>query len=693
MFLALALCLAVTVQAQSPSWHKYVLSPSTTLIAPKSVYAVSGNVTNPESLIASSERGPATLRRAENSSIVPTVILDFGQNVVGYPILSFDGASSNGPGIRLSFSETLEYLSNVSDFSRSYNGDALTPGSDQFVVPSKGPTQWTDTYGCQSPTTNQICADGLHGFRYIRLTLDALSSDYPLVSNYGEVNITSVKLNYTAYLGTPSSFSGFFECSNPNLTQFWFDAAYTNELVTDHFRMNDTDPRNAYSSFLDSKLVVFDGAKRDRDPYVGDLAVSALSTYLTHTDASIGVRNVLEDLIQHQRSDGWIPPASINSYTLPLFDYPLWWVVVTWEYVLYTGDIGFAQTYYPNIQSVLDGFYPSVTNSTSGLLSKGLNGTGGYGDYAFLPRTGEVTYYNALYVLALQSGSKIATLFNDTLTASSWTNRATSVSSAINSNLWDSSVGAYLDTTDDPSRHAQDGNGISIISGIANASQATSALTHLSNATSLFYGNAFMDNDSIFSGASQRVYAFISYFDIVSRFLTPGFDGGISTPGSALEEINRLYSWMANNDPTHTFWEGIGPNGTAYESGYTSMAHGWSTGVLPALTNYVLGIEPLEVGFRRWRVRPHLCGLRWARGRVGTPLGPIDVSWRTEDSGLIVEIDAPDGSVGEVSLAIGKGTDISLDGKQIVGSSDQELQGYTVVENIAGGEKHVIVVQ
>jgi hypothetical protein len=51
----------------------------------------------------------------------PSVVVDFGKPVVGFLSISFAGASSNLPGIRLAFSEMTEYLTDVSDFSRSYN--------------------------------------------------------------------------------------------------------------------------------------------------------------------------------------------------------------------------------------------------------------------------------------------------------------------------------------------------------------------------------------------------------------------------------------------------------------------------------------------------------------------------------------------------------------------------------------------
>ncbi len=168
---------------------------------------------------------------------------------------------------------------------------------------------WTEQLGCEYGT--KVCADGLHGFRYVKITLAALPEDAPYTSALGSVSISSIKLHYTGYLGTPDTFAGHFECSDPDLTQWWYDAVYTADLCTDVFQANDTEPRDAVSPTLLGKLVLHDGAKRDRDPYVGDLAVTALTSYLSH-NVHEAARNVLEDLALHQRDDGWIPPASMH---------------------------------------------------------------------------------------------------------------------------------------------------------------------------------------------------------------------------------------------------------------------------------------------------------------------------------------------------------------------------------------------
>lgn len=118
-------------------------------------------------------------------------------------------------------------------------------------------------------------------------------------------------MNYTAFLGTPDTFTGWFESSDEQLNQWYYDAVYTTDLCTDILDANSTDPRNAASPGVLGKLVLLDGAKRDRLPYSGDLAVAARTSYLTR-DVPQAARNVLADLADHQRADGWIPPASMS---------------------------------------------------------------------------------------------------------------------------------------------------------------------------------------------------------------------------------------------------------------------------------------------------------------------------------------------------------------------------------------------
>lgn len=111
------------------SWHKYVRSPSDYLLKPQSILSANttGNVTNPDGLLGGNG-SPTTLTRNEGDTSVPTLVVDFGQNVVGIVSITFAGSSNSSeglPGLKLAFSETQQYLTNVSDFTRSDNMAAV----------------------------------------------------------------------------------------------------------------------------------------------------------------------------------------------------------------------------------------------------------------------------------------------------------------------------------------------------------------------------------------------------------------------------------------------------------------------------------------------------------------------------------------------------------------------------------------
>jgi hypothetical protein len=231
--------------------------------------------------------------------------------------------------------------------------------------------------------------------------------------------------------------------------------------------------------------------------------------------------------------------------------------------------------------------------------------------------------------------------------ATRWQQRAQTVSDAINAHLWDPSVGAYLDSATGPVRHAQDGNSIAVVAGVATGQRATQALNYLAAHTEQPYGNSFMDNDTLVSDGTQRVYAFTSYPELEARFQAGQAD-------SALNEIDRLYGWMAAHDPGKTDWEGIGAGGSLYEGAYTSTAHGWSTGVVPALTNDLLGVQPTGVGFATWNLQPNPGNVRWAQGTVPTPHGAISVSWSQDPGGsLRITVDVPRGTTATLRLPQG----------------------------------------
>ena len=151
---------------------------------------------------------------------------------------------------------------------------------------------------------------------------------------------------------------------------------------------------------------------------------------------------------------------------------------------------------------------------------------------------------------------------------------------------------------------------------------------------------------------------------------------------------------MYRTDPGITAWEGIGPQGTPYEGAYTSMAHGWSTGVLPALSNELLGVSPTGPGFSTWEVRPHPGGVEWAQGVVPTPKGPLDADWSHPATGTFtLTIQAPAGTSGTVAVPTDSvPVTVTLDGRSVRAKDLGTEAGYAVLTGVGSG-RHTVTVR
>ena len=56
------------------------------------------------------------------------------------------------------------------------------------------------------------------------------------------------------------------------------------------------------------------------------------------------------------------------------------------------------------------------------------------------------------------------------------------------------------------------------------------------------------------------------------------------------------------------------------------------------MTAMILGVTPLENGFKKIRIKPHLMGLTYAKGRVPTGYGYVDVSWKKDSGKFTLDI-------------------------------------------------------
>jgi hypothetical protein len=80
------------------------------------------------------------------------------------------------------------------------------------------------------------------------------------------------------------------------------------------------------------------------------------------------------------------------------------------------------------------------------------------------------------------------------------------------------------------------------------------------------------------------------------------------------------------------------------------LSHGWCSTPLVQMSQRVLGVEPTSPGFKTIMIRPHVCDLTWAKGKVPTPHGDVEVSWKWADDKIWLDATIPDGTEAEVFL-------------------------------------------
>ena len=86
-------------------------------------------------------------------------------------------------------------------------------------------------------------------------------------------------------------------------------------------------------------------------------------------------------------------------------------------------------------------------------------------------------------------------------------------------------------------------------------------------------------------------------------------------------------------------WETI--DGFNAFGGGGSLCHAWSSVTPYFCAHCILGVTPLEPGFKKFEVKPYPAGLHKAKGSVPTPYGFITVLWQLCENGMSVKVEHP----------------------------------------------------
>lgn len=400
----------------------------------------------------------------------------------------------------------------------------------------------------------------------------------------------------------PAAYRGAFACSSERLTKIWMHSAYTLRLCMQEF--------------------LLDGVKRDRLPWAGDLYLATLCNAFSFAEGSVMRRSLTalygEDLVG-------LPINGVD-------DYSLYWLMALEAYVQYHGDTAFLRRQWPRVRAMVGAL--RLWEDKDGFLREGGN-SWLFIDWAEIDKSGPVSSLQMIYVMALQSAARMAALCEDGAVSATWAARSRRLQAVCRTRFWDPARGGFVDCLKDGThsdRMSRHGGILALLSGTASRLQSRTILTMLMGKAVPSVGTPYM------------------------RF----FEGmALARAGRAaqmLDMVDQYWGGMLDEGAT-TFWEAYDPGAVGNEhcAFYgrpfgKSLCHAWASGPIALLSGEVLGIRPLEPGWRRFAVSPRRTNLQWACVSVPTPAGRIEA----EREGNRVAIRVPGGLTLKLATASGR---------------------------------------
>lgn len=409
---------------------------------------------------------------------------------------------------------------------------------------------------------------GETGFRFVRI--DLLT---PLVS----ISLNTVKA-VMVFRDIP--YLGSFQCSDPLLNKIWDVGAYTVHLNMQQY--------------------VWDGIKRDRLVWIGDLHPEIATIHTVFGDQQI-VRDSLDFAVSETAPGKWI--NSIPSYSM-------WWIIIQHDYFMQFGDREYLHKQLPYLKQVCRMLSVHIDDNGRDITPEMRFVDWPTRDNKDATDTG----LQALHVYATECAMHIFELLGET-------------------EMLAACRQDYEKLRSCPVRMtaAKQANALAVLAGLLDASE--------------------VNEKSLRIGGAEGLSAFMGYYVLLARAQAGDVAG-------ALDTIREYWGGMLKLGAT-TFWEDFdirwlhnaapidrlptehevdvhGAYGNYCYQGFRhSLCHGWSSGPTSWLTRYILGIEIMEPGCRKIRVQPNLCGMQWVRGTYPTAEGVMEVEHRLQENGVV----------------------------------------------------------
>ncbi|MBM4164127.1 MAG: hypothetical protein FJ222_06775 [Lentisphaerae bacterium] len=374
---------------------------------------------------------------------------------------------------------------------------------------------------------------------------------------------------------------------------------------------------------------VADGAKRDRLVWSGDLYFAQRNAYYAFAQPTY-MRDSLKMLAFNQTPEGYVhacpyperdvPPVSGEYGPFPSDEFAAWLVPVAWDHLLYTDDVATLKEIYPALKRLLG--YLGSKIGADGLFIQD-RATSKHAGNLELGDVRKRAYMNILLWGVFSDAGKIAERLGYQDDAAAAREKAEAVKRALFEHLWDEQRGLFCEAVEKRGSGAE-ANALALSMGVLSQAQAARVSRSIGR---IAHGK--------FQGLASR---------------------GLLTYGYGQQGVKAIYkhNWMKLLEPS---WEGTTTTTECMKMG----TRGWhdeshpDTAIAYHFSAYILGVVPLEPGFRRFQVRPlPVQEVSWARGRVPTPHGVIEAGWEKKETGLRLRLTVPDGTEADVVLPGGE---------------------------------------
>lgn len=490
----------------------------------------------------------------------PGLLLDFGRELQGGLRIVTGMPADNTPvRVRVRFGESVsEAMCDIDGVNGASNDHAVRDFT--LTLPWLGAVE---------------CGDS--GFRFVRI--DLLDDDR-------ELHLKQVEAVFQ-YRDIP--YIGSFRSSDPRLDSIWMTGAYTVHLNMQEF--------------------LWDGVKRDRLVWVGDLHPEIMTV-----NSVFGYNEVVPRSLDLARDTtplpGWM--NGISSYSL-------WWIIIHSDWYRYHGDRDYLAAQRPYLTALLRQVFEKIGSDGR----ERLDGTRFLDWPSSDDAASTAAGLQSLTILALDAGAGLCEVLGDAALAAECRAKAVLMRKC--------PVG--------DGGEAKQGRSLMVLAGLADAAET--------------------DRDYISKGGSAGFSTFYGYYMLRAMAAAGNYEG-------ALERIREYWGAMLDLGAT-TFWEDFNmewlpaaridepvPAGMrdlhrecgayCYKGFRHSLCHGWASGPTAWLTEYVLGVGVVEPGCRRLRIDPHLGDLEWVEGTFPTPYGVVKIRHEKSADGTVKSrVEAPRG--------------------------------------------------